>query len=132
MKSVRTILPALLLSTFTLAGCATVSVASERYIGVPQAAPTNPSSVEILRREPKRPHVQLGEVFLSPSDSVPVDRIEAALREEAAKLGAEAAVVVQDRTRRIGTVVSGTWWSRWQTPVYGRRIVAVAIRYRER
>lgn len=132
MKSVRPLLPILLLSTLGLSACATVDVASERYIGVPQASPTNPASVEILRREPKRPHVQLGEVFLSPSGDPSVDRIEAALREEAAKLGADAAVVVFDRTKRIGTVVSGTWWSRWHTPVYGRKIVAVAIRYRDR
>lgn len=132
MKPARPLLPILLLSTLAFSACATVDVASERYIGVPQASPTNPASVEILRREPKRPHVQLGEVFLSPSGDPSVDRIEAALREEAAKLGADAAVVVFDRTKRIGTVVSGTWWSRWHTPVYGRKIVAVAIRYRDR
>lgn len=132
MKPARPLLPILLLSTLALSACATVDVASERYIGVPQASPTNPASVEILRREPKRPHVQLGEVFVSPSGDPTVDRIEAALREEAAKLGADAAVVVFDRTRRIGTVVSGTWWSRWHTPIYGRKIVAVAIRYRDR
>ncbi len=115
-----------------LSGCATVDVASERYLGVPQVAPTSPASVEILRREPKRPHVQIGEVFLSPSGGAEVADIEKALREEAAKLGAEAAVVVQDRTKRVGTFVSGSWWVHYRTPVYGRQIVAVAIRYRER
>ncbi|MFN7990121.1 MAG: hypothetical protein U0529_21795 [Thermoanaerobaculia bacterium] len=113
----------------SLSACATVDVASERYLGVPQVAPTAPASVEILRREPKRPHVRLGEVFLSPSDGAKTDEIEKALREEAAKLGAEAAVVVQDRTKRIGTYVTGGWWVRYHTPIYGRQIVAVAIRY---
>jgi hypothetical protein len=59
-----------------------------------------------------------------------VERLERALREEAATLGAEAAVVVRDSTRRVGTFVTGPWWSRSHTPVYGRVIVAVAIRYR--
>ena len=115
-----------------LAGCATVDVVSERYLGVPQFAPSAPASVEILRREPKRPHVQIGEVFLSPSDGAEVADIEKALREETAKLGANAAVVVQDKTKRIGTVVSGGWWVRYHAPVYGRKIVAVAIRYQDR
>ncbi len=132
MRPVRRFLPFLLLPTLAVAACATVDVASERYLGVPQASPTNPASVEILRHEPKRPHVQLGEVFLSPSRSADVAEIEQALRVEAAKLGADAAVVVRDRTRRIGTVVSGTWWTRWHTPVYGRQIIAVAIRYQGR
>lgn len=113
----------------SLAGCASVDVSSERYLGAPRLAPTAPASVEILRREPKRPHVQLGEVFASPSDGAKTEEIEAALREEAAKLGGEAVVVVQDRTKRIGTYVSGTWWVRYHTPIYGRQIVAVAIRY---
>lgn len=113
-----------------LAGCATVSVSSSRYLGVPAAAPTDPARVEILRREPRRRHVQIGEVVLRPSGDPEVERLERALREEAATLGAEAAVVVRDSTRRVGTFVTGPWWSRSHTPVYGRVIVAVAIRYR--
>lgn len=129
----RLALAALLAALVTpLSGCATVDVASERYLGVPQFAPSAPASVEILRREPKRPHVQLGEVFLSPSDGAEVADIEKALREEAARLGADAAVVVQDRTKRVGTYVTGSWWVRYRTPVYGRQIVAVAIRYQGR
>ena len=34
------------------------------------------------------------------------------------------------RPRRIGTVVEGRWWNRTARPIYGRKIVAVAIRYR--
>lgn len=119
----------LLLPALALAGCATVHVSSERYIGVPQALPTNPSTVEILRKEPTRPHVQVGEVFLSPSPDSSVDSIEKALRTESAKLGADAAVVVRDRTKRVGTYISGSWWVRYHAPVYSRQIVAVAIRY---
>ncbi len=129
MTPARILPAALLVSALALAGCASVDVFSERYIGVPAATATSPASVEILRKEPKRPHVQLGEVVASPSNGATTDEIELALKKEAAKLGANAAVVVQDRTRRIGTNVSGTWWVRYHSPVYARQIVAVAIRY---
>jgi hypothetical protein len=125
-------LPLLLSSVLVLSACATVGVSSERYLGIPQVAPTDPASVEILRKEPKRPHLQLGEVFLSPSPDASVDALEKALRTEAAKLGADAAVVVRDRTKRVGTFVSGSWWVRYHAPVYSRQIVAVAIRYQGR
>ena len=113
-----------------ISGCASVNAESERYIGAPQFAPTNPASVEILRREPHRPHVQLGEVILSPSGDPDVAELEKGIREEAAKLGADAAVLVYDKTKRVGTVYSGGWWVRSATPIYGRKIVAVAIRYK--
>ena len=129
MRSARLVLPTLFLSAFALSSCATVSVSSERYLGVPQVAPTNPASVEILRKEPKRRHVRIGEVFLSPSRGTDVGEIETALRTEAARLGADAAVVVHDRTKRVGTYISGSWWVRYHTPVYSRQVVAVAIRY---
>jgi hypothetical protein len=120
---------ALAVVTVGIAACATVSVSSTRYLGVPQFTPTDPSSVEILRRIPKRPHEKLGEVFLQPSGNPPVAEMEQALRGEAAKMGAQAAVVVYDRFKRIGTVIQGPWWARSSYPVYGRTIVAVAIRY---
>jgi hypothetical protein len=129
MKPARLLIPSLLLSALALTGCATVNVFSSRDLGVPVVAATDPASVEILRKEPKRPHVRIGEVFLSPSASADAARIETALRREAAKLGADAAVVVRDRTKRVGTYVSGGWWVRHHSPVYGREIVAVAIRY---
>lgn len=132
MRPARRFPAALLASALALAGCASVDVFSERYLGVPAVAATAPASVEILRKEPKRLHVQIGEVVASPKDGATTDEIELALKTEAARLGANAAVVVQDRTRRIGTSVSGTWWVRYHTPIYARQIVAVAIRYQER
>ena len=124
------VVAALVLATVGLSACSTVSVSSTRYLGVPQFAATDPNSVEILRREPRRPHEKLGEVYLEPSGSPPVAEMEQAIRREAAKLGADAAVLVYDRTKRIGTVYQGPWWARSSYAVYGRRIVAVAIRYR--
>ncbi len=114
----------------TLAACSTVSISSMRYVGAPTVAPTEPSGVVLLRRAPVRPHERLGEVRVEPSGSPPVAEIEQAIRVEAAKLGADAAVLVYDRTRRVGTIVQGPWWGRTASPIFGRVIIAVAIRYR--
>jgi hypothetical protein len=112
-----------------LSACTTISVSSTHSLGVPQFAPTDPNAVEILRRVPKRAHEKLGEVYLEPSGSPSVAELEEALRGEAAKLGADAAVVVFDRYKRVGTVTQGPWWARSARPIYGRTIVAVAVRY---
>ncbi|OFV80390.1 MAG: hypothetical protein A2Y78_04705 [Acidobacteria bacterium RBG_13_68_16] len=121
---------ALVLATAGITACSTVSVSSNRYLGVRQFATTDPATVEILRREPRRPHEKLGEVYLEPSGNPAVAEMEQAIRTEAAKLGADAAVLVYDRTKRIGTVYQGPWWARSSHAVYGRKIVAVAIRYK--
>jgi hypothetical protein len=120
------ILPALLLVT----GCNTVSINSNQYIGVQTCPPSNPAQIEILRQEPTRPHVQLGEVRAEPSsEKVSVQKIETALRDAAAKMGADAIVIVHDRTEVTGAVVTGPWYGRSVQQIKGRVIVGVAIKY---
>jgi hypothetical protein len=110
--------------------CSSVSASSERLIGSPAYPATRPENILILRREPRKPHVRLGHVYIEPSGTPPVEDIEKAIRDEAAKLGADAAVIVLDRTRRVGTVYEGPWWDRHAYPITGRKIVAVAIKYK--
>jgi hypothetical protein len=111
-------------------GCQTVSTTHTQEIGAPRFAPSDPAKVEILRTEPTRAHVRLGEVQAEPSDtSVDASKIEEALRKEAARLGADAAVVVADKTQVTGAVVTGPWWGRSIESVQGRVVVAVAIKY---
>ena len=115
---------------FAVTGCQTVSVSSTQEIGGPTFPPTDPATVEILRTEPTRPHVRLGEVRAEPSDDeVSAAKIEDALRNGAAKLGANAAVVVYDHTQVIGAYVTGPWYGRSIETIQGRIVVAVAIRY---
>jgi hypothetical protein len=134
-KTMKTNLRYLTLSTavialFALTGCNTVSTSIKQDIGGPIYAPTVPAQVQILRTAPTRPHVRLGEVTAQPSsDSVPVTEIEAALQKAAAKMGANAAVVVYDKTQTTGAYVTGPWWGRQVEAVQGRVIIAVAIRY---
>src|SRR5262249_42597932 len=101
-RAILAALPAVLFLAST--SCSSVSSSSERLIGGPAYPPTSPSSVLILRREPRKPHERIGHVFVEPSGGPPVEEIENAIRTEAAKLGADAAVIVFDRTRRIGRV----------------------------
>ena len=123
---VASALTVLLLST----GCQTVSTSENQYLGVPTFPPTNPAQVQILRTEPTRPHVRLGEIRAEPSsESVPVTKIEAALQQKAAKMGADAAVVVYDHTQVVGAQVVGGWLNRSVDPIEGRVIIAIAIKY---
>jgi hypothetical protein len=56
-------------------------------------------------------------------------KIEAALQKAAAKLGADAAVVVYDQTQVTGAFVTGPWYGRSIQQIQGRVVIAVAIRY---
>lgn len=115
---------------FILTGCNTVSTTTTQYLGVPTFPPSDPAKVEILRTEPTRAHIKIGEIRAEPSStSVDATTIEAALRTKAAKLGADAAVVIADRTQVTGAMVVGGWMSRSVEPIEGRVIVAVAIKY---
>jgi hypothetical protein len=111
-------------------GCNTVSISSKQYLGGPTYPPTDPLQVQILRTEPTRPHVQLGQVQAEPSsDSVPTQQIEQALQKSAAKMGANAVVIVADRTQVMGAVVTGPLWGRQLDTITGRVIIGVAIHY---
>ncbi len=111
-------------------GCQTVSTTSIQDIGAPKYPPTDPAQVQILRTEPTRPHVRLGQVQAEPSSvGMDVTKIEVALQKAAAKLGADAAVVIYDRTQVTGAEVVGGWMNRSIQPVEGRVIAAVAIKY---
>lgn len=97
------------------------------YPQTPRFAPTPPGEVELLRREPRRDHIRLGEVWIRPSRYADRYYVEGILREKAAVMGADALVIVADRHLR-GPVV----YSYWHGPrrVYRRQIVGIAIRYR--
>ena len=121
---------AALAGLMAVTGCNTVSTTSHQYLGGPTYPPTDPATIQILRVAPTRPHVQLGQVQAEPSsDSVPNLQIEQALQKKAARMGANAVVIVADRTQVMGAVVSGPLWARSVDNITGRVIVGVAIRY---
>lgn len=97
------------------------------YPSTPRFAPTNPGMVELLRRDPRRDHIQLGEVWVQPERGMDRGYVEGLLREQAAAMGAEAVVIVVDRFFRESVVYN--YW-RGAATYYERHIVGVAIRFR--
>ena len=120
----------LLAGVFLVAGCNTVSVRSFQYVGGPTFPPSDPAQIQILRAAPDRPNERLGEVTAVPSsDSVSVQKIEESLRQAAAKMGANAVVIVSDSTQVTGAIVTGPWYGRSVEQTTARVVVGVAIRY---
>jgi hypothetical protein len=115
----------------TLVSCASIDSTTTRYAGAPRFPPTDPATVQILRSDPGQPHDRLGEVMIDASvdPEPPIEAVEARLRNEAAKIGADAVVVVYDRIQRVGTIVSGGYGYRTAFPVTGHRVVGIAIKY---
>ena len=117
-------------SLFLAGGCQTVTTTHTQQIGGPKFPPSDPAQVQLLQSIPTRPHVRLGELRAEPSSTTTdVTKIETALRQEAAKLGADAAIVVSDRTEVTGATVTGPLRDRSVERELGRVIIAIAIKY---
>ena len=128
--STRCLISVAALALVALTGCNTVSTTTNQSLGAPTFPPTDPALVEILTTAPTRPHIRLGEVQAEPSsDSVPTEKIKQALQTSAAKLGANAVVIVYDRNQVMGAMVTGPWYRRSIQAVQQRVIIGVAIRY---
>ncbi len=97
------------------------------YPGTPRFSPTHPADVDLLRREPRREHIRLGEVWIRPDFGMDRYDVEGVLRENAARMGADALVIVADKFFREGVVYN--YW-RGRRAVYERHIVGIAIRFR--
>jgi len=97
------------------------------YPDAPRFSPNYPGNVELLRGDPRREHIRLGEVWVRPSPMADRYYVEGILREKAAAMGADALVIVADRYFRERAFYS--YWSPRRT-VYDRQIVGIAIRYR--
>ena len=113
------------------AGCSTVSIQSKQYLGLPQYPPTDPATVQILRQPPVAPHVKLGEISAEPQGSPTVQEIQQKIQQAGASMGANAVVIVVDRTMLLGaTVIGGPFWGGASVvPDTGRVIIGVAIRF---
>jgi hypothetical protein len=112
----KLLLSAVALACFA-AACAYVDATTTQYVGVPRFQPTDPKTVQVLRAEPVQARYdRLGEILLDISVDPPpeVTEVEQRLREESAKWGANAVFVVRDQVM----------------PGVGRKLIAVAIRYR--
>lgn len=112
-----------------LGGCTKVSVTTMPSTQVQKFPPMDPGIVGILRSEPTRPHLRLGEIEIEPHVKQSSAELEQQLQEAAGALGADAAVIVADPANLLGGTTATSWWGRGVAPVHGEDIVAVAIRY---
>ncbi len=98
------------------------------YPNVPRFAPTHPAQVELLRREPRRNHLRLGEVWLRPEPDMRRGYVEGLLREQAARMGADALVITVDRFFREPVYD----WGYGHGVYTERQIIGIAIRFKRR
>jgi len=131
MTPKRLVLLTLCCGLFVFAGCSSVAVRTIPYPEVQRFPPTMPDLVGVMTQAPQRPHDQLGEVVVEPEGHPSIDKIYAALQEGAAPLGADAVVIVSDKSGQIGGIIpaSGRWLKRELTPTPHEAVVGVAIRY---
>ena len=127
-QTLLTFLGAVLLAVL-VSGCNTVYVSSKQYLGMPGYPLTDPATIQVLQTQPTAPHVRLGEITLQPQGNPTKAGMEQKLRLAASKMGADAVVIVEDRTMVFGATMMGPWWGRTVSPNVGRVIVGVAIRY---
>ena len=115
-----------------LVSCASMDATTTEYAGARHFPPTDPSSVEILRSQPSRPHDRLGEVVIDAStEPAPaISDVEEKLRKEGARIGADAVVIVMDRVQPEGVYVTGGYWNRTAEMYSTHKLVGVAIKYR--
>lgn len=115
-----------------LVSCASIDSSTTQYVGAPHSTPSDPNAVQILRAEPTKPNDRLGEIVIDASvnPSPAITEVEAKLRKEAAKIGADAVVVVYDRVQPTGMYVTGGYWNRSVGTITGHKLVGVAIKYR--
>ncbi len=78
-----------------------------------------------------RPHMRLGEVYVEPEGEASADAIAAGLQKGGASLGADAVVIVADRTLKMGAIVETSWVKQDFLPTPDQVVVGVAIRYLE-
>ena len=101
-----------------------------RFVGAPHPPRTHPAWVEILRAEPLRAHDRLAEIVVDASfdPGAAVAKVEDKLCKEAAKIGADAAVVVYDGIQPGGSAIA-SYWDQSAGSITGRKLVGIAIKY---
>jgi hypothetical protein len=112
-----------------LVGVGCIQVQTRQNIGLPTYPATDPGMVQVLRTAPTRPNIRIGEITVEPNSGASVVAIEKKFQQAAAKIGANAVVIVSDRNQVMGMIMTGPWYGSEVSPEMARVIVGVAIRY---
>ena len=115
--------------TMFAAGCSSIDMNTTATIGAPTFPPTDPALVQVLQAEPTEPYTEVGQVTLEADSNTPTAQVEAKLQQGAAKLGANAVFVTQDKVQAVGAMaMGGPRMGGAIEPEIGRVIRAKAIR----
>ena len=79
-------------------------VGSRLYPGAPRFAKTHPDQVMLIERRPRRNHIALGQVWIRPEPWLDRYFVEYKLQKKAAKMGADAVIIVEDKEFRNSRV----------------------------
>ena len=120
----------LLLSFAFQAACHRIAVEVKPAPGAKHYAPTDMSNVDLLRTPPQSKYVSLGEIVVRPGERLTDLQLDRKLREEAAQLGANAALIISDRSYAVAGAPRGGFANTYQSLSTNVRVVtAQAIRY---
>jgi hypothetical protein len=113
--------------------CESVETNTKANAGATHYSATDPANVAVLRSEPTQPYDRIGEIALdaSTSPSAPLSEIQEKFRTGAARMGADAVILVSDRVEPPGVYLYDDEW--WDYPVQvgeEHKIVGIAIKYR--
>lgn len=103
-------------------------VGSRLYPRTPHMAQTHPDHVILIKHRPQRSHIQLGEVWIWPEPWMDRYFVEHMLRKKAARMGADALVITDDKYFRNQLVYRR--YRRGAMVYHERFIRGVAIRFR--
>jgi len=108
------------------------SIKTTQYASAHDYSPRDPASVEVLWIEPMAPHEHLGEIVLNDSSGpVPSAEVEKTLRKEAAKMGADAVIVVLELVQSANPSFIGSAATRSAPTGQRYKVVGLAIKYRQ-
>lgn len=127
MRRKLTLACAILAMAFGISSCRPY-VGSRLYPGAPHFVTTHPDHVMLIKRRPKRSHIELGNVWIRPEPWMDRYFVEYKLRKKAAKMGADAVVIIEDKYFRDRMAYRHY---RRGTMIYRERFIGgVAIRFR--
>lgn len=98
------------------------------YPGTPHFARTHPDHVMLIKHRPRKNHIELGNVWIRPEPWMDRYFVEYKLRKKAARMGADAVVITEDKHFRDRLAYR---YYRGGTMIYHDRFISgVAIRFR--
>ena len=114
-----------------LNACSRISVTTKPNPAAPHFEPTSTMSVEILRKQPTRKSIQLGEIVIEPGTRMTDLALDLRLKQAAAELGANAAYIKSDKNWSLASASSGGFANTYEANTKLRVVTADALRYAE-